>query len=117
MLFDTHVTHISKKCCGTLLLLNRVKDCLDKNTRIISIESLVLSIINYGLMIWGNTATCHIQQVQKTQNFEARVALGGNKFDHATLYICELKWLKICDMYKYELDITVNRVLNKRLPG
>ena len=116
MLFDTQVTYISKKCFGTLLFLNSLKDNFDKNTRMILIESLVLSIINYCLMIWGNTATYHIQLVQKTQHLVAKVTLGGNKLDHATPHMRELKWLKICDMYKYELGITVNKVLNKRLP-
>ena len=117
MLFDKHVSYISKKCFGTLLFLNRIKENFDKTTRIILIQSLVLSIINYGLKVWGNTATCHIHQAQKIQNFAAKVALGGNKFDYATPYLRELKWLKICDMYKYELGITMYKIMTNRLPS
>ena len=117
MLFDTHASYISKKCFGTIMLLNRLKENFDKDTRIILIQSLVLSIINYGLMVWGNTAASHIHQVQKTQNFAAKVALGGNKFDHVTPYLRELKWLKICDMYKYELGIIMFDIMIHKLPG
>ena len=99
------------------MFLNRLKENFDKSTRIILIQSLVLSIINYGLLVWGNTAACHTQQVQKTQNFAAKVALCGNKFDHVTPYLRELKWLKMCDMYKYELGITMKDIVSKRLPG
>ena len=74
------------------MFINRIKGNLDKTTRITVIQSLVLSIINYGIKIWGSTKTAHIQKIQKTQNFAAKVALGGSKFDHVTPYFKELKW-------------------------
>lgn len=117
MQFETHILHISKKCLGTLMFINRLKENFDKNTLKLLIQSLVLSKMNYGLTIWGNTTTTCIQQAQKVQNFAAKVVLGGKKFDHATPYLKELKWLKMVDMHKYELGVMVYNILNNRLPS
>ena len=57
-----------------------------------------------------------MQQAQKIQNFAAKVVLGGKKFDHATPYLKELQWLKISNMYKYELGVTVFNIMNNRFP-
>lgn len=55
MLFDTHIHKLTKKVTSILIFVNRVQDMLDKKTRTIIVEALVLSLINYGLKIWGNT--------------------------------------------------------------
>ena len=38
------------------------------------------------------------------------------KIDHATPYLRELQWLKISNMYKYELGVTVFNIMNNRFP-
>ena len=97
LLFDKHITEISKKIYGTLMYVNRIKDNFNKNTRIIVIQSLIMSIINYGITIWGSTNSTQIERVQKLQNFAAKVALGGAaRSGHVTPFLKELRWLKIC---------------------
>ncbi len=49
--FDTHITHICRKSVGTIMYINRKKDNFSKNARIMVLQSLVLSIINYGIII------------------------------------------------------------------
>ncbi len=51
MQFDTHITHICKKSVGTIMYINRIKDNFNKKSRIMVLQSLVLSILNYGLII------------------------------------------------------------------
>ena len=105
-----------KKSIGKLMYINRIKDNFDKQSRITVIHSLFLSNIYYGLKVWGTANATNIQHAQKVQNFAAKVALGGTKFDHATPYINELKWLKINKMYQHELAVIVYNVINKRSP-
>ncbi len=52
LLFDTHFTEISKKVYGTIMKINRLRDCFNKNTRITVITSLVMNIIYYGISIY-----------------------------------------------------------------
>ena len=92
--FETHIDEMAKKVHGTLSFINRLGDNFDKATRINVVQSLVLSIINYGLKIWGLASKHQLQRVQRLQNFAAKVAVGGmRKFDHVSLAIKELKWL------------------------
>ncbi len=51
MHFDKHINELSKKVVGTLMFINRFSDKLDRPSRITAVQSLVLSIINYGIMI------------------------------------------------------------------
>ncbi len=81
------------------MFINRVKDIFDKDTRVIVIKTLVPSLINYGLKIWGNTNETLMQRVQKLQNFAAKVAAGGYKRrDRATPVLQELNWIKMKKM-------------------
>ncbi len=49
MSFDVHVTEMSKKVSGTLMYINRIQDLLSKEARLIAVETLALSHINYGV--------------------------------------------------------------------
>ncbi len=51
MLFDKHINEVTQKVTRTLMFLSRVSATLDKSTRIIVVQLLVLSIINYCIRI------------------------------------------------------------------
>ncbi len=71
-------------------------------------QSLALSILNYGLKIWGTANKTNIKKTQKLQNFAGKVALGGGaRRDQASLFISEVGWLKVYQKYKYNRGLTV----------
>ena len=118
LLFDTHITKISKKVYGTIMQINRLRDYFDRRTRIIVTQSLALSIINYCISIWGTTNSTQIKRVQKLQNFAAKVALGGAaKSEHATPFLKELGWLKIKEKYQYDLANLTYKLICNKLPS
>ncbi|RUM30450.1 MAG: hypothetical protein DSY42_04590 [Aquifex sp.] len=117
MSFDAHINEISKKVMGMLIYINRISSYLDKKSRIIVVQSLVLSHINYCLSIWGTTTSSLINKVQKLQNFAARVAVGGiKKFDHVSPAYKELKWLKIKQKHTYDICCAMFKVINNVYP-
>ena len=62
------------------MYINRIGDLCDKQqTRIIIVQSLVLSLIHYCIRIWRTTNHTLLSNVQKVQNFAAKVAIGGAK--------------------------------------
>ncbi len=65
MSLDVHVTEMSKKDSCTLMYLNRIQD-LSKEARLIAVETLALSYINYGITIWS---TKNITQLKRVQNY------------------------------------------------
>ena len=103
MLFDVHISEVNKKAMGILMFIRRISDNFDKLTRKIVVETLVLSIINYCIGIWGTTNVTLIHRIQKVQNFAAKVAIGGaRKYDHVTPVMKDLQWLRIKDKYILE---------------
>ena len=117
LLFDDHISHISRKVNGVLIALNRIKDRLDKTSRITIVQCLSISIINYCMRVWGMTTKEQIERVQKLQNFAARVAYGGiRKYEHITPIIKELGWLKIENKIEYDICIFTYKICNNLLP-
>ena len=114
---SVHIAELSKKIMGILMFINRVSDFFDKPTRIVIVQSLVLSLINYCITIWGSTNKTLIQSIQKLQNFAAKTSVGGaRKYDHVTPIMKELKWLTIKDKYLFEKCFTVYKKLNNIYP-
>ncbi len=85
MLFDTHITEMTKKAFGVLMFVNRIKELFSSKARKIVIQTLVLSIVNCGMTVWGTTNKSQLKRVQKLYNFSAKVAVGGrSRYDHAS---------------------------------
>ncbi len=97
---------------------NRIKENFSKKTRITVVQSLVISIINYGIKIWGTANKTNMQQIPKLQNFVAKVVLGGGaKRDHATPFFRELGWLKVNKKYEYELGVMTYSIIKGNVPS
>ncbi len=85
MTFDAHIIKINHKVMGTLMYINRVKHYFDEPTRVLIIQSLVMSILNYCNTLWGATNNALLFKLQKLQNFVIRVGDGtARKYDHVT---------------------------------
>ena len=118
MLFDAHITEISKKVSGILLYINRIQDQLSKEARLIAVQTLALSHLNYCLTIWGSTTATQLKKVQKLQNFAAKVAVGGaSKFDHVTPILNELQWLTVTQKCTFDYCLIVFKALRNQLPA
>ncbi len=57
---------------GHLLLLNRVKDKFDSETRKTVVESIALSAVNYCLPVNGTTTGTLLSRVLQLQNFASK---------------------------------------------
>lgn len=117
MLFDIHVSELNKKIMGMLLFINRISENFDKRTRVIVVKSLILSLINYCVSIWGSTNKTLLSNVQKLENFAAKVAIGGaRKYDHVTPIMKELEWLTIKEKFIFEKCTIMYKTVNGLYP-
>ncbi len=99
------------------MYVNRISENFDKETRIIVVQALVLSLINYCISIWGSTNKTLRDRVQKLLNFAAKVAVGGaRKFDHVTPIMKELKWMSVCEKYILEKCCVMYKCVRKCYP-
>lgn len=116
--FDHHIRSMCSKSNGILYFLNRNKEYLDKASRKIVVESLINSILNYCSNVWNVCSKTNLGQLQKVQNFAAKVAAGrGRKYDYATPFINELGWLKIEEKVIYDVCLYVFKVLKEETPN
>lgn len=117
MLFDVHIAEINKKIIGILIYINRISENFDKAARKIIVQSLVLSVLNYCIGIWGSSNKTVLHSAQKIQNFAAKVAVGGmRKYDHVTPALKELEWLTVQEKYILDKCTTVYKAVNGLYP-
>ena len=115
--FNAHIDELRKKVTGTLLYLNRVCERFEFDCRVMVVQSLVMSILNYCLRVWGSTNKTQMERVKKLQNFAAKVAVGGaKKYDHVTPIFKKLKWLPVETKYFYDICVLVFKIRHNLLP-
>ncbi len=108
---------MTKKAFGVLMFINRIKDLFSSKTRKIVIQTLVLGIINYGMMIWGTTNKSQLKRIQKLYKFSAKVAVGGrSRYDLASPILEELKWLNTSKRIQYEHCIFMYNIISNNYP-
>ena len=87
------------------------------NTRIMLVQSLAISLLNYCLRVWGMTNKTQIERSQKLQNFAAKVAIGGaRKFDHVSPIIEKLQWLRMSKKIFMEVCVMVFKHRRRLIP-
>ena len=93
--FEHHIKSLWSRLNGILSYLNRVKNTLDQKSRILLINALIFSHLNYCSSIWGKSSEKMQYEVQKCINFAAKVASNGKylKCDHVTPLLRDLKWI------------------------
>ena len=73
--------------------------------------------VNYCISIWGTTNTTLLQKVQKIQNFAARITIGGlRKYDHVSPAFTELRWLKVKQIYLFDICVAMYKSLKGIYP-
>ncbi len=98
MSFDVHVTEMSKKVSFTLMCINHIQ-YLSKKVRIVAVETLALSHINYGITIWSAANITQLERVQKYKTLLPKWPLAE---PHAIPLLNKLQWLTIRQKVIYE---------------
>ena len=115
--FHHHIDELIKKTTGTLIFLNRVWDRFQPECRVMAVQALILSVLNYCLPVWGSTNKTQMNRVQKLLNFAARIAIGGaKKHDHVSPIFEKLKWLKMLPKFIYDICLLVFKSKSNILP-
>ncbi len=117
MTVDVHVSELNKKVVGTLMHIYRISLNFERRTRTIVVQSLVLSLVNYCIRIWDTTNAPLLNNVQKLQNFAAKVAMGGaRKYDHGSPIVKELRWLKIMEKHVFYMCTAMFKTMHGSYP-
>ena len=115
MTFEHHVGMLCSKLNGTLMFLSKTKRQLDFKSRLLVINALIFSHLNYCPTIWGKCKKTLLSDIQRSINFTAKVAHDGNfrKSDHVTPILKKLGWLNIHERLELSEAIKVFKIQNK----
>ena len=103
---------------SSLIYIQRIQHKLDEATRKMIVESLVISKLNYCSLIYSKCSASLKNEVQKVQNFAAKVACGyGKKHDHATPFINDLEWLRMDETFRVIEGTFMYKVVTNRMPS
>lgn len=115
--FEKHVQDLCKKAKSTLIYLQSIKHKLNKESRKMVVESLVVSQLNYCSLIYSKCNKSLLLDIQRVQNFAAKVACGyGKKSDRATPFRKSLGWPPMKQHFVMKECTLIHNVVNHRTP-
>ena len=107
-----HIAHISQKINPTIALIRRLKHQLPIHILQMIYNSLILSRLHYGNILWGrNPGT--LTKLQK-KAITALTDAGNNS--HTSLHLKKLKLLSIQDIRKTKLLCLYKQLIDNKLP-
>ena len=108
--FNNHLQQTINVICHKLLLLCKLRKYIDRHTAIILYKSMLLSIIEYGDVIYGGCKGKLIQKLQKIQNRILRICIYTN------VYIQTDRLYTVCKTCKLGLrrDVHLNLFMYKQ---
>ncbi len=107
-----HIDKISNKISRNIGILNKLKHFLPMQTKMLLYNSLILSQINYGLLIWGFSC----QRIVKLQKKSVRIIALSKYNAHTEPIFKELRLLKVDDIYTIQLLKFFYKFKHKQLP-
>lgn len=115
--FTPHLNNLLKKSYITLKLLYSSKQILSFKIRKKLCETLVFPIFHYCLiMYFPFLDLVSKNRLQKVQNTCCRFIFDLRKYDHVSIKIQELQWLKFNNIWKLQFLLFVHRLLITSTP-
>ena len=112
--------HISRICRSTYLTLknlNRIRTTLTRETRVIMVQGLITSLLDYCNSLLLGTYDYYLSKLQRIQNMACRTIYGLRKYDRVSPVTQELHWLKIRERISYKVLVFVYQCVNKTAPS
>ena len=79
-------------------ILYRLKNIIPENVLFVLYKSLIVSYINYGLLLWG----VHVHKLEPLQKKALRFMTNSGYIAHPTPLLIKHGLLNVCDMYKLQ---------------
>ncbi len=111
--WKSHIDKVSNKMSRNIGILNRLKHFLPISTKTTIYNSLVLSHVNFGLVIWGFSC----QRILKLQKKCVRIISLSKYNAHTDPIFKELKLLKVTDIYTLQLLKFYYKYKHQQLPN
>ena len=102
--FEKHVMSLVSKCFYRLKVLYKIRNLLSENARIKLCESLVLSVLNYGDVVYGpRLLSVTMRLIQRVQNACCRFCFAVPRRSHITPYLNRASMLNMASRRQLHL--------------
>ena len=108
----SHVQAVCKSANYDLYSLGKIRKYLDKPTTQIMVNCLVTSKLDCNNALLYGISGYLLDQLQRCQNYAARVVTLTRKFDHVTPVLYELHWLPIRYRIEFKIILLTYKCLN-----
>ena len=112
--WNIHCNDLIVSISRSIGILNKIKNNLSQNTRLLLYNSLILSKLSYCNIIWGTTSKRNLDKMLLLQKRAIRICSGSTYLAHSNPIFKDLRVLKVADinllqtalfMYKLNLNI------------
>lgn len=115
--FNEYTSELSKSCYLRLKLLFASRHLLSFSMKKKLCECLVISKITYCNVVYFPCLDHATQyRIQKIQNACCRLVFNLRKYDHVTLPISTLKWMKVNIMFQYSFLSSLSSIMRSLQP-
>ena len=97
--WKSHIEMVAKKISKVTGILYRLKNIFPENVLFVLYNSLIVSYINYGLLLWG----VHVHKLEHLQKKALRFMTNSGYISHTTPLLIKHGLLNVRDMYKLTL--------------
>ena len=94
----------------------RIRNSIDKNTKILLYYALIHSYLNYGSCIWGAASNTQLKPLIISQKKVVRILASVHRREHTNGIFKNLKLLKLTDLIKLSIVKFVQKQINCQNP-
>ena len=105
----THINKLLQMSFASLRKIRSIKNYLNLKSLKTLVSALILSCIDYGNTVLMGLPKLQTQKIQSIINTTARLISEVRKFDHITLVLKDLHWLKIEEGVQYKMILKVHK--------
>ena len=114
--WEDHVNYICRKSFATLHSLTRLRKFLPVNVKKMLVESLILSRLEYGDVVYSDLTDALARRLQRIQNACVRFIYNLRYSDHITPYLERLGWFKLYIRRKFHILLLLFKILRNEAP-
>lgn len=115
--FTQHVNMLMKRAYSNMKLIYGCNSWLEKETKIMLCDSLILSHFNYGDVIYNSCLSKHDNlRIQKVQNACVRIIYGIKRHESVSLKLKELGWLNMAQRRLLHSAVVYHKILTTKSP-
>lgn len=114
--FKVQITSKCRTASANLYYLRQIRSYLTQITCQLLVQSLVLSLLDYGNALYHGLPTSTIAPMQRLQNQAAKLVLKRSRYDSSTEALKTLHWLPIRYRSQFKICCLVHRAIMGTAP-